>query len=200
EWGGNSPFRKRASRSECPTSACRCCCSVGRMRRVLGVWRRASREVNAPRSRWRRHPFRRHHMLAVGMERTEILLPARGRFDLRATVLSRSHDELAPFRRQDGARPLPQRAQELPGGAVYHPAVRPGGGRVVLRVTGEDASEIEALAPLAARVRRSLALDLDLAPFHRLCRGDPLLRPAVSLGMGRLLRGTSLFEDLVRSL
>ena len=134
------------------------------------------------------------------MERTEILLPARGRFDLRATVLSRSHDELAPFRWHDGARPLLERAEELPGGAVYHLAIRPVGDGVVLRVTGEDASEIEALAPLAARVRRSLDLDLDLAPFHRLCRGDPLLRPAVSLGMGRLLRGTSLFEDLVRSL
>src|SRR5262245_9498156 len=147
------------------------------MRRVLRVWGRASREVNAPGSRWRRHPLRRHHVLAVGMERTEILLPARGRFDLRATVLSRSHDELAPFRWHDGARPLLERAEELPGGAVYHLAIRPVGDGVVLRVTGEDASEIEALAPLAARVRRSPEPGLDLAPVPPPCPSDPLPPP-----------------------
>lgn len=136
----------------------------------------------------------------MGVERAEIVLPARGRFDLRATVLSHGHEALAPFRWHDGARPFLERAEELPGGVVYHLTVRPTPGGVVLRVTGEDASEIEALAPLAARVRRSLDLDLDLAPFHRLCRGDPLLRSAVPLGLGRLLRGTSLFEDLVRSI
>src|SRR5262249_42453947 len=57
--------------------------------------------------------------------------------------------------------------------------------------------EIEVLAPLAARVRRALDLDLDLAAFHRLCRRDPLLRRVAALGAGRLLRGTSFFEDVV---
>src|SRR5262249_62322410 len=88
----------------------------------------------------------------------------------------------------------------LAGGPVSPRRLRPVAAGVVLRAPGEDASEIEVLAPLAARVGRSLDLDLDLAPFPRLCRSDPLLRTAVSLGMGRLLRGTSLFEDLVRLL
>src|SRR5262249_40313476 len=170
------------------------------MRRVLRVWGRASREVNAPGSRWRRYPLRRHDVLAVAMERTEILLPARGRFDLRATVLSRSHDELAPFRWQDGARPLLERAEELPGGAAPPRPSGPVAAGAVLRAPGEEGGEIEVPAPRAARVRRSLDPALDLAPFPRLCRSDPLLRTAVSLGMGRLLRGTSLFEDLVRLL
>src|SRR5262249_43708502 len=36
-----------------------------------------------------------------------------------------------------------------------------------------------------------------LGAFHRLCRRDPLLCRVVALGAGRLLRGTSLFEDVV---
>src|SRR5262245_56452425 len=140
------------------------------MRRVLRVWGRASREVNAPRSRWRRHPLWRHDVLAVAMERTEILLPARGRFDLRATVLSRSHDELAPFRWQDGARPLLERAEELPGGAVYHLAIRPVADGVVLRVTGEDARGVEGLGTLAGRGWRARGLGRRIRTASSRCR------------------------------
>ena len=67
------------------------------------------------------------------------------------------------------------------------PSARPG--HVVLEVTGRDAREIEVLAPLAARVRRALSLDVDLADFHRICRADPLLRPLARAGLGRRLRG-----------
>ena len=136
-------------------------------------------------------------MAAVALERAEIVLPARGRFDLRATVLSRDRLALPPFRWHDGERPVLERAEELPGGSVLLLSIRPHPGGVVLRATGQDASEIEVLAPLAARVRRALDLDLDLAAFHRLCRRDPLLRRVAALGAGRLLRGTSLFEDVV---
>src|SRR5262249_4876237 len=136
-------------------------------------------------------------MAAVALERAEIALPARGRFDLRTTVLSRDRLALPPFRWRDGARPVLERAEELPGGSVLLLSIRPHPGGVVLRATGEDASEIEVLAPLAARVRRALDLDLDLAAFHRLCRRDPLLRRVAALGAGRLLRGTSFFEDVV---
>jgi 3-methyladenine DNA glycosylase/8-oxoguanine DNA glycosylase len=136
-------------------------------------------------------------MAAVALERAEIVLPARGRFDLRATVLSRGRLALPPFRWHDGERPVLERAEELPGGSVLLLSIRPHPGGVVLRATGQDASEIEVLAPLAARVRRALDLDLDLAAFHRLCRRDPLLRRVAALGAGRLLRGTSLFEDVV---
>src|SRR5262245_1448762 len=136
-------------------------------------------------------------MAAVALERAEIVLPARRRFDLRTTVLSRDRLALPPFRWRDGARPVLERAEELPGGSVLLLSIRPHPGGVVLRATGEDASELEVLAPLAARVRRALDLDLNLGAFHRLCRRDPLLRRVAALGAGRLLRGTSLFEDVV---
>ena len=130
----------------------------------------------------------------------EITLPARGRFDLRATVLSHGYHELAPCRWEDGRIPTLHRVERLPSRSVYRLAVRPATGGVVLRVTGRDATEAEVLAPLAARMRRALRLNEDLTDFHRLCRLEPELRPIARLGMGRLLRGTTLFEDLVKAI
>jgi 3-methyladenine DNA glycosylase/8-oxoguanine DNA glycosylase len=136
----------------------------------------------------------------MAMERAEIVLLARSRFDLRATVLSQDHAELPPFRWCDGRRPSLERAEELPDGSVHLLRIRQVRRGVVLEVTGRDAREIEVLAPLATRVRRALALDQDLAHFHRACARDPLLRPGSRLGLGRVLRGTSVFEDVVKIL
>jgi len=134
------------------------------------------------------------------IERAEIVLRARGRFDLRATVLSHRYHELAPFRWRDGARPVLERPEQLADDSVHLLRIRPAPRGAVLEVTGRDAREIEVLAPLAARVRSALALDVDLAKFHRACARDPLLRPVVRLGLGRMLRGTTVFEDVVKVL
>jgi 3-methyladenine DNA glycosylase/8-oxoguanine DNA glycosylase len=71
---------------------------------------------------------------------------------------------------------------------------------VALRVIGPDAAAGEVVAPLAARARRALRLDEDLRPFHALCRREPALRPIARGGLGRLLRGTTLFEDAVTAI
>jgi len=136
----------------------------------------------------------------VALERAEIVLPARGGFDLRATVLSRGPHGLPPYRWSDGVAPLLERAEQLPDGSVHLLKIRPNRRGVVLQVTGPDAREIEVLAPLAARVRRALALDFDPSAFQRACATDPLLRPAARLGLGRVLHGTSAFEDIVGTL
>lgn len=130
---------------------------------------------------------------------TEITLPARSPFDLRATVLSHGYWQLAPWAWRDGARPVLQRAERLNDGSVHGLFIRPAPNGVVLRVTGPDADQIERLAPLAARVRRALRLDEDLRPFDRLCRTDATLRPVARAGLGHLLRGTTLFEDVVKA-
>jgi len=130
----------------------------------------------------------------------EIYLPARGRFDLRATVLSYGYYELPPYRWEDGRRPVLRRAERLASGAVYLLEMRQTARGVTLKATGHDADEAEILAPLAARMRKALRLDEDLAPFHRLCRAEPALRPIARIGLGRLLRGTSLFEDVVKAI
>jgi 3-methyladenine DNA glycosylase/8-oxoguanine DNA glycosylase len=139
-------------------------------------------------------------MLLVAIERGEIVLPARGRFDLRTTVLSRGPETLPSFRWRDGREPVLERAEQLADGTVHLLVIRPARRGVVLEVTGADAREIEVLAPLAARVRRALALDFDPGPFQRACAGDALLHPVARLGLGRVLRGTSAFEDVVIAL
>jgi 3-methyladenine DNA glycosylase/8-oxoguanine DNA glycosylase len=136
----------------------------------------------------------------MALERAEIVLLARGRFDLRTTVLSHGAELLPPFRWHDGARPVLERAEELPDGSVHLLRIRSAPRGAVLEVTGEDAREIEVLAPLAARVRHALALDVDFAEFHRACARDPVLRPVARLGLGHVLRGTSVFEDVVKVL
>jgi 3-methyladenine DNA glycosylase/8-oxoguanine DNA glycosylase len=136
----------------------------------------------------------------MALERAEIVLPARGRFDLRATVLALGRETPPPYRWHEGTRPVLERPEELPDGSVHLLRIRPAPHGVVLEVTGRDVREIEVLAPLAARVRRALSLDVDLAGFHRTCRRDALLRPVARLGLGRVLRGTSVFEDVVRVL
>ncbi len=106
----------------------------------------------------------------------EILLPARGRFDLRRIVLA-DHGPPPSWTWRDGTRAVLRRAEPAADGRVYLLTIRPTPGGVVLRVTGRDASEAEILAPFAARVRRALVLD----------------------GRARL-RGTSLFEDVVAAI
>src|SRR5262245_9106072 len=123
----------------------------------------------------------------MALEHAAIVLPARGGFDLRATVLSHGYRELAPYRWRDGARPILRRAEQLPDGSVYLLTIRPLDDGVLLRVVGRDAREIEVLAPLAARVRRALMLDVDLTAFHRTCRRNARLRPLARLRAGRLL-------------
>ena len=45
-----------------------------------------------------------------------------------------------------------------------------------------------------------LRLDEDLSDFYRLCRSLPRLRRIPRLGVGRLIRGSSLWEDVVKTI
>lgn len=114
-------------------------------------------------------------------------------------MLGYGYWELPPLE-WDGGRL--RRAEEADG-AVYllEVAPAPAPSRVLaaldLTVTPDPGP---ALPALAGRVRAMLRLDDDLREFHRLCRADPRLRPVPRLGAGRLIRGTSLFEDAVKAI
>ncbi len=136
----------------------------------------------------------------MSIERTEIVLPARGGVDLRAAVLCRGHRVLPPWSWQTGTDPCLERAEALPDGTVHLLRIRSHPRGIVLGVAGRHARQIEMLAPLAVRVRRSLGLDADPTAFRRHCRRDPLLRSAVGLRLGPVLRATTAFEDVVRLL
>ena len=138
----------------------------------------------------------------MAMASAEMVLPAADTFDLRATVLSYGYYELPPCQWSGGARPALERVERLEGRGVYLVRLRPApnGGGVVMRATGPDGDQVEALAPLAVRMRRVLRLDETFTAFRQLCQDDAALRPAARLHLCRMLRGASLFEDVVKTI
>ncbi|MBK8975957.1 MAG: Fe-S cluster assembly protein HesB [Planctomycetes bacterium] len=86
------------------------------------------------------------------------------------------------------------------GGSGADVRVRPAAGdgvRVVVRAVG-DAAGVR--AELRGALRRMLRLDEDLEPFWRLCDTRESHRWVRARGVGRLLRGPTLFEDLLKVL
>jgi hypothetical protein len=133
----------------------------------------------------------------VRRETGHVFLTATGTFDLRLAVEARGPLGISPYAWTGGARPVLRRAERLAGGRVHLVEVRPAPGGVRLRITGVHAAQAEVVAPVCARVRRALSLDADLTAFHRFCRDDPDRPARPSPAWGRVLRGTSVFEDVV---
>lgn len=76
------------------------------------------------------------------------------------------------------------------------PRQRAASAAVVVRVPVDAPPDARAI--VRRTVSRMLRLDEDFAPFHRMCRAEPTFRPAARLRFGRLLRGATLFEDIVK--
>jgi 3-methyladenine DNA glycosylase/8-oxoguanine DNA glycosylase len=114
-------------------------------------------------------------------------------FSLPVTVDSHGWYRLPPFRWEEATETL-GRTELLDGAGAVDLAFR-------VRRGLEVSSDVD-LGPLraeiAARVGRMLQLHLDLEPFHRLCRRRRSHRVVAEKGFGRLLCGTSLFEDAVK--
>jgi N-glycosylase/DNA lyase len=87
----------------------------------------------------------------------------------------------------------------LPRGRPVRVRVRPAG-RARARVTALTAPPSEAQKKaIVAGVRHLLRLDLDLAPFYELLAADEQLSWATQ-GAGRLMRGQTVFEDVVKTI
>jgi len=123
-------------------------------------------------------------------------------FSLRGTVLGYGYHELPPFR-WNGA--VLKRAEAVDG-RVYLLAIREQPARssrhaaLVLSVSSAALLPAAVRQELVKRTRRALRLDQNLDEFYALCRREPRLRWVPRLGLGRLLRGTALFEDLVKTI
>jgi 3-methyladenine DNA glycosylase/8-oxoguanine DNA glycosylase len=50
------------------------------------------------------------------------------------------------------------------------------------------------------KFRHVFNLDVDLAPFYRLCGADPLLRILRRRGLGRIMRAETVYEDVFKSI
>ncbi len=116
-------------------------------------------------------------------------------FSFRRTVLSHGWWNLAPFRYDDRAGSLGLNVA-LPDGGATSIELRPAGSDVLLLAAGRPPAALRRRLVRAAR--RVLNLDLDLEPFYALLRDDGDLRWIAEAGAGRLLRGPTLFEDLVK--
>jgi 3-methyladenine DNA glycosylase/8-oxoguanine DNA glycosylase len=125
----------------------------------------------------------------------ELNIPCPAPFHFHDVVFSHGWLRLPPYYWEPEAETL-SRVERLPSGRLAWLALNGKNGALRLRT---DASAEDA-AVLAARVRWLLALDDDLAGFHTLCHDDPGLHQAGGRGQGRILRSSTVWEDLVKTL
>jgi N-glycosylase/DNA lyase len=122
-------------------------------------------------------------------------LPTPAGYSFRRTLLSHGWYGLAPFSIGPKGAFLETTVTVAKGRAerIRMTADR---GHVLLETPGRLGKAEHAAAVAAAR--HVLALDVDLSEFHALVRGDEGLRWIVETGSGRLLRGATPVEDVVK--
>jgi N-glycosylase/DNA lyase len=115
-------------------------------------------------------------------------------FSFRRTVSSHGWAQLAPFVPAPDASWIAT-VVAMPDGGARSIVLREDRGVVL-----ESPGTVGAVArrALIAAGSRVLALDVDLSEFHDVVRPDPRYRWIAETGTGRLLRGPSAFEDLVK--
>jgi len=116
-------------------------------------------------------------------------------FDFASAVCSHGFFVLAPNTWDPSAKTL-HTVVALDDRLALAVTVRQSGPHRLIIRSNTSAADQSAAAIRA--VRRMLRLDEDLSEFHDLCRQFPTHRRAVGERFGRLLRGASLFEDLVK--
>ena len=114
-------------------------------------------------------------------------------FSLESTVVSHGWYVLPPFR-WDAGRGVLHRVESFDGAGVFELRIWHDG-RLVIE-SKRDLSPVR--DELRARLRRMFQLDLELGEFHELCAKRKSHRPAADSKFGRLLCGSTLFEDAVK--
>ena len=124
-------------------------------------------------------------------------LPATPPFRLGAVVESHGWFQTAPFGWDGGSQAL-RRVESLPGG-VASVTIRPAEGGVTLEV--DRPLDPRDRAEIRVRIRRMLQLDVDVAGFADALSFDPELAADLAAhGAGRILAGTTLYEDVVKAI
>lgn len=126
------------------------------------------------------------------------IVPAQGPFRLAAVAVSHGWFQTAPFT-WDQTGELLHRTEDLGAGALSLVMGASDGGVGVAPSRSLSAAE-RALA--RSRVRRMLQLDVDLEGFEEAVEAvDPeLARDLAAYGGGRMLAGSTLFEDVVKGI
>ena len=138
-----------------------------------------------------------------GLCRTTITTVAPSPFDFPGTAYSHGWAVLEP-NRWDGGRLSLTRTERLSRGRVVHLTITgtgsAGGRRVRADVDHEGELRAEERVAVRRSIRRMFRLDEDLESFHDLCRKAGHRWEAASLGLGRLLRSPTVFEDAVKTI
>lgn len=133
--------------------------------------------------------------------RTEILqLEVPKGFSLKSTALSHGWHECSPFLWSEGARCF--QSVERVHDNVFRVSVlqepsETNAGDLRVLIEGPP-SDDGAGRIIGQRLRCILALDRDLDEFYRLCTVHPTLKPIPTIGGGRLIRSTSMTENIVK--
>jgi 3-methyladenine DNA glycosylase/8-oxoguanine DNA glycosylase len=124
----------------------------------------------------------------------QFLLAAPTPYHFAASVTDHGWHMLAPFQ-WDEERAVLRRTLRLNGDISAVTLEAEDGG---VRVTVNRPLDAAALNALRDHLRWMLRLDEDLSPFYAVAREEPALWRVVGSGRGRLLRGPTLFEDVVK--
>ena len=124
--------------------------------------------------------------------------PAGEPVDLTRTFRSHGLAALPPMRLDEGTGTL-EATLPVQGYAPRTVLIRPDGPGLGLINAVGPAPGAEEGESIVASVRYALRLDEDLSPFYELAAGDPELS-WVTRGAGRMVRGATVFEDVVKTL
>jgi 3-methyladenine DNA glycosylase/8-oxoguanine DNA glycosylase len=139
------------------------------------------------------------------LETTAVRVAVKKPFGLFPTVICHGWYQTKPFRWDHDRRTL-QRAESLRDGRVFlvemreERSARSAYRDIVVSTTGEGASDPGVASEMARRARVMLHLDDDLRGFYDLCKTRPELATARREGAGRLMRASSLWEDVVKTI
>ncbi|HUF16837.1 MAG TPA: hypothetical protein VMS12_02205 [Thermoanaerobaculia bacterium] len=123
----------------------------------------------------------------------EIPIPVPAGFRFEPMVTSHGWYRLAPFRWNEETSTL-ERTESVDAKTTIDLEVRFDG-----QLIFSSKSRLDPWRSLIeARARRMFQLDVDLREFHDLCAGHPTHLRVASSGYGRLLCGSTLFEDAVK--
>ena len=121
-----------------------------------------------------------------------IQIPVPNDFSFRETLSAHGWRRLLPFVWHEDAQTL-ERTEELADGRVVRLTIRSDDAHVFVDVEG-DGDE----ADIRARIRRMLQTDVPLADFYAFCAARPNLAHIPDVRQGRMLRGSTLWEDAVK--
>ncbi len=127
--------------------------------------------------------------------RMELPLPAHYRFDV--MIEAHGWPQLAPFVWDASARVL-HRTEQLSSGRVVLLDISSSGKTLDVEIAGPELDAAE-IIEVEQSVRWMAELDEDFSTFYAFCAEEPALCHIPGRGLGPMLRGSSVWEDYVKT-